>query len=76
MLKEQLLRGLQDALKKKNVNAEVRGEGEILVPMEFMPLVYSEVQSFEEKAKTRKASIKKSIEMLGGKEYQVIEVVM
>lgn len=76
MLKEQLLRGLQEALKKKNVNAEVRGGTEILVPMEFMPLVYGELQTFEEKAKTRKASIKKTIEMLGGKEYEVIEVVM
>ncbi len=75
MLRDQLLRSLQDALKAKQVDADIRAEKEILVPMEFMPLVYGDIEAFESKAKVRKMSVKKTIEMIEGKEYEVIEPV-
>lgn len=69
------MRSLQETLEKRGVQAEIRNGKEILVPMEFMPAIYAEVQAFEEKAKMRRVEIKKTIEMLGGKEYEVIEPV-
>ena len=73
MLLDQLMLDLQSSLKAKGVDANFRKKNELLVPMEYLPMVYPEISAFEETAGKRRIKIKKSIELVAGKEYEVIE---
>lgn len=76
MLVKQLLVSLEASLKKKNVTAKWRGENCLMVPMAFAPMVYSELQQFEDSCKNRRMTLKKSIELIDGEEYEIFEIVI